>query len=234
MEDILRLNRPGISESSIKTYVSLLRSIPDAYDVENCLQIICSKPLLTKKTILSALYAYTLLEIYKEEIHKCITEVKLITDKQQQNEKQRRNYLSTEEVELLYEKYKNIFECETSSRYEKQDYIILCLICGKFFPPRRLLDWTEFKVNNISRSEDNYAHSGKFVFNKFKTCRHYGQQQVEIPDDFQAILTKWKSLIDSDYLLTNSIGKKLTSISLHKRINKLVGKKAGINTFRHL
>jgi hypothetical protein len=65
---------------------------------------------------------------------------------------------------------------------------------GVFIPPRRSLDYCEFKIKNIDREKDNYLDKNKLIFNRYKTAKTYGQQSVDIPVQLRNILTKWSKL----------------------------------------
>jgi hypothetical protein len=115
-----------------------------------------------------------------------------------------------------------------------QNYIILCLLGGIFIAPRRSLDYTEFKIKNIDKSQDNYLDKTELVFNKYKTAKFYDEQRVSIPKELKSILTKWIKNNDSDYLLFDNNGQKLTSVKLNQRLNKLFGKNCSVNILRHV
>jgi len=114
-----------------------------------------------------------------------------------------------------------------------QNYIILCLLGGIFIAPRRSLDYTEFKIKSINKDDDNYLDKNELVFNKYKTAKFYNEQRVAIPKELKSILTKWVKTNNSDYLLYDSNGSKLTSVKLNQRLNKIFGKKASVNLLRH-
>ena len=59
-----------------------------------------------------------------------------------------------------------------------QNYILLLLMSGQGgLPPRRSLDYTAFKLDDISQ-KDNYMDGKYFVFNTFKTAKSAGQQKI--------------------------------------------------------
>ena len=113
------------------------------------------------------------------------------------------------------------------------NYIILCLLGGIFIAPRRSLDYTEFKIKSINKDDDNYLDKNELVFNKYKTAKFYAEQRVNCPKELKSILTKWIKINDSNYLLYDSNGGKLTSVKLNQRLNKIFGKKASVNLLRH-
>ena len=114
-----------------------------------------------------------------------------------------------------------------------QDYIIVALLGGLFIPPRRLLDFTEFRVKNINKDEHNYYNRGSLYFNHYKTAKHYGEQSVKVPKELQAILTKWIKANPNEYLLFDVNGNKLNSVKLNQRLNKIFNAKISVNALRH-
>jgi hypothetical protein len=72
----------------------------------------------------------------------------------------------------------------------------------------------------------------KFVFNSYKTAKTYGKQEIEIPNKLKSIINKWIKFNPNEYLLFDSNNNKLTNVKLNQRLNKLFGKKAGVNQMR--
>ena len=105
---------------------------------------------------------------------------------------------------------------------------------GIYIPPRRNLDYCEFKIKNVDKEKDNYLDKNSLVFNTYKTAKFYGEQRIEIPKELKSILTKWIKLNDTDHLLFDINGSKLTSVKLTQRLNKIFGKHSGANLLRHL
>jgi len=114
-----------------------------------------------------------------------------------------------------------------------QEYIILALLSGLYIPPRRALDYTAFKIKNIDKEHDNYFDKNKLVFNKYKTSDKKGQQVVEVPKELASILKKWISVNPTDYLLFDRNSNTMSSVKLNQKLERMFGKKVGINTLRH-
>lgn len=105
---------------------------------------------------------------------------------------------------------------------------------GVFIPPRRSLDYCEFKIKNINKDVDNYLDKNKLVFNRYKTAKTYGQQTIDIPIQLKNIITKWSKINPTDYLLIDTNGNKLNSVKLNQRFNSIFGgKKIATNQMRH-
>jgi phosphorylcholine metabolism protein LicD len=127
----------------------------------------------------------------------------------------------------------------TSKDYQTmQNYVVLALTGGFYFPPRRLADFTNLKLNNINPETDNYIKDGDtLVFNIYKTAKRYGKQQVPLPRKVMKIIDKFieqTKHINREYLLFDNYYQPLTSVKLNQRLNSIFdGKKVSTNNFRH-
>jgi hypothetical protein len=115
---------------------------------------------------------------------------------------------------------------------EIQNYVIVALLGGVFIPPRRLLEFTNFRIREIDPAL-NYLDKKTMVFNSYKTAKTYGQQIVECPPALLKILKKWISSNKTDWLLFDSNGGKLTPVKLNQRLTKVFGKGRSVNSMRH-
>ena len=104
---------------------------------------------------------------------------------------------------------------------------------GVFIPPRRAMDWTEFKLFNINDDKCNHLDKNTLIFNTYKGSATKGKQVIDIPPALTKILTKWRSISENDYLLYDLNGSKLNSTKITQRLNKIFGKKYSINGLRH-
>jgi len=177
---------------------------------------------------------------YRTEMMKDIKEYSADAKKMEKSDSQEANWVSKSEILNLYNEYKQ----DAMLRYKKskvsmndlqaiQNYIILCLLGGMFIAPRRSLDYTEFKIKNIKKDTDNYLDKNELVFNRYKTAKFYDEQRVDCPKELLSILKKWIKNNDTEYLLFDSNGQKLTSVKLNQRLNKVFGKNASVNLLRH-
>jgi hypothetical protein len=90
------------------------------------------------------------------------------------------------------------------------------------------------KIRNINKDEDNYIDKNKFVFNKYKTAKTYGKQELAIPQQLKNILNRWIGMNESDYLLRDKNGNPMTSTKLNQYMNRIFGgKKIAVNSMRH-
>lgn len=258
----LKQNRPTLSESSLKTYTSILSNLykkvfPDtALDLskfsnhKKFLNYLKDTDGSKRKTYLSSLVVISPdTEEYRTLMNKDGQEYNNKKKLQKKTEKEEENWVDQEELTTIYnnleQEAKRIFKMKNPTPQDlqtAQNYVILSLVSGKHIAIRRSLDWTEMKWKNYSTTADNFLEMGKkgwkFFFNVYKTNKYLGDQQVVIPKELKKILTSWLKLLESiygetDYLLVDSKGGKLTPTKITQRLNSIFGKKASINILRH-
>jgi hypothetical protein len=255
--EVLKEKRSTLSDGSLKTYNSLLRTIykncfkddkePVVSKFESEKDIILaflnSKPFNVRKTLLSALVCIAPdVKEYKAEMLTNIKEYNDEINKQEQTESQKESNITGQQIkDILYN-----LKQETDFIYKKkyindadiqrlQDYILVCLLGGQYIVPRRALDYTEFKIKNVNKEVDNYMEKNKMFFNKYKTAKYYGCQNLEIPIQLKNILLKYISAIPDkiDYLLFGLNGNKLSAVTLNQKLNRIFDGKVSINALRH-
>lgn len=249
----IKEKRPNISNSSLKTYESILRNLYDKigwetknynmdfFDKESnkVLKFLKDLPSNKRKTILSALVVITDNKAYRELMLDDIKEYNKEEAKQTKTDTQKENWVEKDDLEkilgvlrhnssLLYKKDK----LSNTDLQDIQNYIILVLFSGNYIPPRRSKDYVNFKIKNVDKEKDNYMNKNEFVFNSYKTAKTYGQQKVDVPKELKTILNKWIKVNPTDYLLFDSSLKPLSNVKLNQRLNKLFGKKVGVNQMR--
>lgn len=251
----LKSNRSTLSESSLKTYNSILSNLykkvfPDDKEIDikkfsqykKFLAFLNSYESSKRKTYLSALTVLCPdVENYRELMNQDGKKYNDEQKNQEKTQKQKDNWVEQDELNNIF----NLLETEANQLYKLknlsmtdlqkiQNYIILCLVSGKFINIRRSLDWTEMKIKNYT-DEDNFLKKNEFTFNKYKTARfkQFGEQTVELPKPLYKIIKKWLKINPTNYLLFDSQKDKLTPTKLTQRLNKILGKKASINILRH-
>ena len=250
IESVFEKNKPNISKSSIKTYCSIIRSVCKKTDLDvkdlntNVEKIVNTYKELkpsSRKTIYATLYVYTGNKEYQKQMVDDSNASSITASKHEKTEAQESSWISKEQIEKIYNDHKQ----QANICYKKgtltmadlqtiQQYIIICLLGGIFIAPRRLLDYTEFKIKNIDKSTDNYFDKSNLIFNNYKTKKYYNQQTVEINKELKSILTKWIKSNPTDYLLFDANGNKLTSVKLNQRLVKAFGNKTSVNIMRHV
>jgi hypothetical protein len=247
-----------ISDSSARVYVATLASLAKHFewtDVKNftskskeILKYLDTLSPVRQKAMLSALIAIvshkTYSKIYKEKMLEVSKECRNEEEKQEKSEKEEENWESWDGVLKLYheleEEASPLFKKDkltTANMKTLQHYVILS--CYVLIPPRRIADFINFKIKDISPKEDNWfdEKTNELVFNNYKTAKHYGTQRVECPKSLQTVFSKWFPISTkySDYMLFNSYGNHLTQPQLTKMINTIFNeRKISASMLRHI
>jgi integrase len=172
--------------------------------------------------------------------------------KGKKTKKQEENWMTWDEVNAVKDKLAaevaedvNTKKTLNVGQFEKVlHHLVLSLYTD--IQPRRNADYTEMRVvrswkEDAPKEHNYYDIKGKrFIFNKFKTAKTYGQQIVELPQSLVDTLTyyiKRHPLKKSnDYpLLVEASGEPLVAVNAMTRIlNKVFGKKVGSSMLRHI
>lgn len=263
LENYLKKNRPDISSSTIKTYVSTIKSLgkklnikienpSDVIDnIDTILKFYDNIAYTTRKAHMASLISFIddnsekskkALVKLRQVLSKDVTEYNKYLETQDKTDKQKDNWIEWSDV---LDRYK-AFEKEVAplwklkkdeiskSNYNKLKMFVL-LSCYVLIPPRRALDYTAFKIRNIDESKDNYMKKRAFVFNNYKTARTYGKNEVPVDYKLYSIIKKWIALNDSDWLITgnNNNMKAITVPQLTNMLNNFFDKKISVNMLRH-
>lgn len=256
MESAIRKNKPDISASSLKTYLSLLKSLyykkhdkGTEIDVDwfnnqtEIIELLKDKPPSSRKTSFAALIAIAKdNDKYREALMNDGKTYNAFIKKQEKTEKQSENWKTFSEVKSIFDdmhaKVKPLLKAKelNAADYKRlQDFVILALTAGIFIPPRRSMDWTELKLKNIDKAADNYIAGNNFVFNKYKTAKFYSSQQVAIPKELKTILNKFVKLNPHEYLLVDGKGNKLSNVRLTQILNRIFhGSAISTSMLRHI
>ena len=253
IKEELQTLRPNLSEGSLKTYTSILKNLhkkvfenkdiqkEDFDEFRRILDFLKNVPPNKRKTILSALVVLTGKDEYRNVMSDDVNAYNEEIQKQEKSETQQNNWITTDEIKAVFDVVENdakiLFKKKNKTDADMvqiQDYIILSLLGGVFIPPRRSLDYCAMKIKNINRDEDNYIDKNKFVFNRYKTAKTYGKQELAIPQQLKNILNRWIAINDGDYLLRDKNGNPMNSIKLNQYMNRIFGgKKIATNMMRH-
>ena len=248
LKDVLKQKRPNLSDKSINTYASVLKTIMKNLEFDDVKQLDNDKKVLeylkemkpnTRKTRLSALFVLTENEAYKKHMLEDVNAYNNSMKSQVKNDKEIENWITKDELFEIY----NVLKKDTNVLFRKknktmadlqdiQSFVMLSLFV--LLPPRRALDYSEMKIKNIDKKSDNYIKGNNLVFNIYKTSKQKGQQVLAIPKELKSILNKWVKNNDTDYLLFDNKGNKLTSVKINQRFKKLFGKSFSVNMFRKL
>ena len=214
-------------------------------------KILLKEKLSTQNVFNSAFYALTNNHCFKKKI----AEIKEIISNEVQNntlpsEYNIKNQITQEDLDTELETKRlasdNIYHLITHFEIKNvdmtelqilQQYVMLCLMCGKYIAPRRSRDYYDFKIKNIDQDKDNYLDQDtcEIVYNSFKTIKSHGQKKIKIPIELFDILNKWIAVNPYDYLFVNNNGDQLSSHIYSKKMNQIFGTKSGksTNQLRH-
>lgn len=246
-KEILKKNRPQLSDKSINAYNSTLTNLyksifnDDKYNINNfknkssiVIKYLNKLTPINKKNKLSPLVVLLPdTPIYKEELLNTINIVKGEPSPiKEQNiiDKDKLNNI----IDRLKKKSSELFKKDNLTMEEQQqlqDYIIISLYT--MTQPRRLMDYTEMKIKNINKDIDNYINNNNFIFNSYKQSSIKGQQETKIPKLLLTLLNKWINKNPNEYLLYDTNNNKLTSVTLNNRLNKIFDDKISVNSLRH-
>jgi len=253
IKEELKQLRPNLSDGSLKTYTSILKNLhkkvfekteiekSDFNECRKILEHLQDMPSSKRKTILSALVVLTDKDEYRETMNGDVSNYNKEIDKQEKTDTQKENWIEQEQIQEVFKRLENdakiLFKKlnKTNTDIQQiQNYVIVALLGGMFIAPRRSLDYCEMKIRNINKDEDNYIDKNKFVFNKYKTSKTYGKQELAIPQQLKNILNRWIAVNNGDYLLRDKNGNKMTSTKLNQYMNRIFGgKKIAVNAMRH-
>lgn len=218
IEEILRANRPNLSDNSVRTYKSIIKNFGKQMGIKietpedvitNHQAIMAHMGNLTAggiKTRLSALIVFIekeaeqakeALEHFAEMMKTKMKQGFEEADDQKMTDKQKKAMIPWEDVLKKYHELEKEIEPlleqddlskEQFARF--QMYVVLS--CMVLIEPRRSLDWTEFKLRNVDETKNNFLRVVKrkpfLVFNTFKTAKDLGQQILPCPPKLYKIL----------------------------------------------
>lgn len=254
----IKQNKPDIKEGTLKTYVSLLKSLYFKHhdksseintdwfhDQDDVIELLKDKAGSSRKTTYAALIAICPNEKndkYKKAMMEDSKEYSEWVSTQQKSKAQDENWKSFDEIKKVYDNFyarvKPLLNSKeplsTKDFVILQDFIILALTSGVFIAPRRSLDWCEMKIKNVDKAKDNYIEKNEFFFNQYKTSKFYSTQKVEIPKALKTILNKYIKLNPNEYLLADNTGKKLSNVRLTQKLNALFDSKISTSMLRHI
>ena len=255
--DIIREDRPNISDQSIKTYLSNLKKIGVTTE-ENISKLIKHKDVINeinelkptmKRNILSAVLvmvnAYedlmaekkkdALYSIYKNHLIDVNNNYQAQLGKNVKTETQEKNWSSMTELKAIAKKMlKNGIS---------QNALIASLYT--YQPPVRL-DFYSMKIVNAKddmEGKQNYlvVHSRNkktFIFRDYKTANKYNEVRIPVSKQLNTVLNKFlKAHPNREYLLQKRNGQPLTRNALGKMIPVIfsdTGKHITLNLIRHM
>jgi integrase len=253
IKEYIKEKRDTLSASSLTTYASILKNLYtkvfddkdfDMKKFENTkkvLEYLKDVPPNKRKTTLSALVIITSDKDYRDAMLSDVRDYNKDISKQVKTDTQEENWIENKEIMDTITDHKNnatlLYKKKSltpSDLQQIQNYIILCVVSGMYISPRRSKDWTDFKIKNINKDNNNFIEKNNLVFTSYKTAKAYGRQDIPLPLPLKKILNKWISVNPTDYLFFDINFKPLTSVKLNQRLNKIFGnKKISTSMLRH-
>jgi len=269
---IFRENRPDLSQGSLRTYCSIVKNLGLQLDIpihkpedvikhyKRIEEHLEEVPPSVRKTRLSALIVFIDKTKGSEEAIECFRDQMMSDGKkseeealeQKLSERQKEGMMTWDEVMQRYEELEHEVEpLLRKSSLDKRQFqrvqLYVLLSCYVLIPPRRSLDYTEFRLRNVDPDKDNYweydvtgtgrnkKKTPKFIFNVYKTARKYSQQKEEIPDKLLQIILAWEKLNTHDYLLMNTKQtNKITPTQLTNLLYSFFDKPVSTSMLRHI
>ncbi len=258
--ELFKSKRKDLSDSSVRTYVSLIMGFLHNYQKD--LDLGKLKPIITflddnhntsyKKTLLSSLVVLSGDTRIREKMLEYIKEYKDKKGEQNLTEKEKENWIDFEEINKMYSKNKQRFlnlsnqtKLTSQEKHSLQNYILFLCCAGIFIPPRRSLDWSEMFWNEKDADGANYISKKQydkstkkyfyeFVFRIYKTASTYNEQRVEIPKEMEKWIFKWKKHQTSVYVFSKDNDNKLLPTTINQRLHAFIGKKVGTSMLRKI
>lgn len=242
----LKKKRPKLSDSSLKTYVSLLSNLCSKLniDIEDIKDK--SKEVLeyveklgsvqSKKTILSACYILSDQEHYKTNMLKYCNETNSKYKEQKLSKAREDLQITFEDVNNVYKQLQaNLKKSPTVDNYV--DFLIGSLMSGVIegIAPRRL-EYADVKIKDYNVDEDNYLDVKKsvIVLNKYKTVKQYGQVLIPLPKSLLSVIKRFLKVNTSNYLLVHGLNKNFNASELSKRVQAIYGDGVGVDMLRSI
>lgn len=242
----LKKKRPKLSDSSLKTYVSLLSNLCSKLniDIEDIKDK--SKEVLeyveklgsvqSKKTILSACYILSDQEHYKTNMLKYCNETNSKYKEQKLSKAREDLQITFEDVNNVYKQLQaNLKKSPTVDNYV--NFLIASLMSGVIegIAPRRL-EYADVKIKDYNVDEDNYLDVKKsvIVLNKYKTVKQYGQVLIPLPKSLLSVIKRFLKVNTSNYLLVHGLNKNFNASELSKRVQAIYGDGVGVDMLRSI
>ena len=171
LQEKIKENRPKLSTSSVRTYISILSNLYKKLNGEgniewfnkehdDILKYLDDKNNQTRKTTLSSLFILTNMKEYQTVMNTIMKKVNDDYKDQKMNEKQKDNWISIDEIK---EKY-NVLSADANLMLNKKkilnenvmmEFLLMSFLSGVIMPPRRSLDYSKMKIRNFdTKTED--------------------------------------------------------------------------------
>jgi len=266
----------GVAESSAKAYMRVMMTLNEKQPFttlaflrkkDTIMEKVNAYAPSTQKTVLASIVSVlstvsdkpTYKGIYKFYYDAMMgkTKAEAETKPNEKTAKQKEIWMSWKEVGDIMEQYtKRMLEYAPKKNLTpaEYDHLLQTLILSLYVytQPRRNQDYLNMEVvkkwNEKMETNRNYIvlSTGKFVFNKYKTAKKYGKQEIDIPEKLMEIIEiylkhhpmakalKGKGDVAIPFLVLAD-GTPITAVNAITRfLNKIFGKKIGSSALRHI
>lgn len=267
-ESILK-NRPNLTQSSVKTYMCNIsktaRDIGITIDTTDDIikhhkeildNLMTYRPNIRKTKLSAFIVALDekentpketaeIIDDLRKQLYFDADETEKREEKQKLTKSQEENFITWEEVMKVYDNLRTeaepLFKIEypNKKQFNKlQDFVLLSMYV--LIPPRRSMDYTQFKIRNPDLEKDNYmVTKGKkkeatLIFNAYKNSKRLGRQEIKISNQLRNIINKWITKNKHDYLIVNNNGKNVEQPKINLILNNIFGKNIGSSMLRHI
>jgi integrase len=270
-----KLQDKGLSESSIKLYIRNLEKLNDG-ELKNLKFLSKQDYILeklnkykdnTKRGFLISIVSVLgccpedkkLVKIKNAYYSLMVDKSKEIKGKEttELTDEQKKNWVSWDEILETFKKLEEeVNKFKDSKIISDKNYTLLLgysiLACYIFNSPRRNKDYQNMNIvkknsDKLNKDINYYVYDdNKFIFNKYKTEKTYGKQEIPVSDELKKVLDiyikfhpvlkgKVKNLTNTP-LFVYQDGTELSSInSITRILNKVLGnKKMGSSALRHI
>jgi hypothetical protein len=250
----LKKNRPSLTDSSLKTYSSILMNLYRRLDgkgdelkffqthQKQILSYLKDEKQNIRKTKLAVLISLLGDDALPEIRTVMLEDANAYNQSlraQKKTDKQEQNWISLDEVKKVYRDLENrVRPFSKNTTYTKKqfnemlDYVILSLYV--LIPPRRSQDFTDMKFKDYDTTTDNYFNGKQFVFQRYKTSKIYHKQEFNVPLKLRKILLLWSRHVKTAYVLSSFEGTRISVSRLTMILNRIFGKKVSTTMLRHI
>lgn len=253
----LKVNRPHLTNSSLTTYLSILRGMTKKLQCSEqqlleCLQqhdkvlkVLENDEIPVRKTKLAVLISLlkegNAVDAYRKQMMEDAQAHADILKTQTKTPKQAENWMEWKDVVKVHDQLMKLtsplFKKQKLNKIEFMNVLKLVLLSlYVLVPPRRSKDFIVMKTKDYDPLTDNYFDGKKFVFNVFKTVKQQGRQEVVVPSKLKLLLKKWLRLIqnETDLLLVDHRFRPLTPSRITGLMNEIFDdKKISTSMLRH-
>jgi hypothetical protein len=132
----------------------------------------------------------SILHSYTREYQKLITDYNNILQDQQKNSREAENWVTLEDLEIVYNKLKNIDTTNENSNSFQEYFGIKLLL----FQQTLRNDYGTLKYKNFDKDTDNYVNDNEIIWNDYKTRKKHGRVSFPVKEallqDFAFIIEK--------------------------------------------